>query len=79
MAEKRHSPFRRQLNEGFCGPDGRFSISKFMAVWGQIMVLAHTGKSFDALIDKPEALLICLSFIIAPDMVKKWLTMKLAK
>lgn len=75
--EKRHSPVRRQFNEAFCSPDGRFSIGKFLAIWSQIVVLGHMGTSWDRLIDKPETLLIVLSFLIAPDIVKKALTMKL--
>lgn len=75
--EKRHSPIRRQINEAFCGPDGEFSVSKFLAVWAQIAVLAHMNRYFEELIDKPESLLIVLSFLIAPDIIKKALVMKL--
>jgi len=48
-----------------------------MAVLAQMTVLYWTGKSMDHLIDRPESLLIMLSFLIAPDIVKKALTMKL--
>ena len=77
LVEKRHSPVRRQLNEAFCGPDGTFSISKFMAIWAQIAILAHLNVWFDKLIERPESLLIVLSFLIAPDIIKKALVMKL--
>ena len=70
-------PLRRQLNEAFCGPDGEFSVSKFLAAWSQIAVLAHMNVWFDKLLDKPEALLIVLSFLIGPDLFKKLLTLKL--
>ena len=75
--EKRKSPFRRQINEAFCDPTGVFSIGKFLAVWAQIAVLAHMNWSWDAMLDKPETLLIVLSFLIAPDIIKKALVMKL--
>ena len=75
--ERRHSPFRRQVNEAFCDPDGAFSVSKFLAVWSQIAVLAHMNRSWEPMLDKPETLLIVLSFLIAPDLVKKALVMKL--
>lgn len=77
MEEKRHSPMRRQINEAFCDPDGAFSISKFLAVWAQIAVLAHTNIAFSDLISKPESLLIVLAFLIAPDIIKKALVLKL--
>ena len=75
--ERRKSAFRRQWNEAFCGPDGEFSVSKFLAVWAQIAVLAHMNRVFDELVAKPESLLIVLSFLIAPDIIKKALVMKM--
>lgn len=77
MNNRRKSPLRRQVNEAFCGPDGEFSISKFLAVWSQIAVLAHMNRVFDELIAKPESLLIVLTFLIGPDLFKKLLTLKL--
>jgi len=77
MKEKRHSPIRRQLNQAFCDPTGNFSISKFLAVWAQIAILAHMNRWFEELIAKPESLLIVLSFLIAPEIIKKALVMKL--
>ena len=77
MKNRRHSAFRRQMNEAFCGPDGEFSVSKFLAVWAQIAVLAHMNRWFEELIAKPESLLIVLAFLIAPDIMKKALTLKL--
>lgn len=74
--EKRGSPIRRQWNEAFVGQDGRFSIGKFIAIWAQIVVLGHTGTSWDRLIDKPESLAIVLTFLIAPDVFKRLLAMK---
>ena len=74
--EHRHSPLRRQANEAFCGPDGRFSIGKFLAIWTQIVVLGHMGTSWDKLIDKPESLLIVLTLLICPDVLKKLIAMK---
>ena len=75
--EQRKSAFRRQVNEAFCSPDGSFSITKFLAVWAQIAVLAHMNRVFDELVKRPESLLIVLCFLIAPDILKKALTMKL--
>jgi hypothetical protein len=75
--ERRGHPMRRQVNEAFCGPDGRFSIGKFLMIWTQIVVLGHMGTSWERLIDKPETLAIILLFLIAPDLLKKALVMKL--
>ena len=75
--ERRRSAFRRQVNEAFCDPSGNFSVTKFLAVWSQIAVLAHMNRVFDELVKRPESLLIVLCFLIAPDILKKALTMKL--
>ena len=74
--DKRHSPFRRQINEAFCDPNGAFSVGKFLAVWSQIAVLAHMNHSWDVLLGKPESLMIVLTFLIAPDSLKKFLALK---
>jgi hypothetical protein len=58
-------------------PQGRISLSKTIAIFAQIAVLFHFGRSFDELIEKPESLLIVLAFLIAPDIMKKALTLKL--
>ena len=76
MKEQRKSPLRRQLNQAFCDRDGNFAPSKFLAIWAQIAVLSHMNIWFDKLLDKPETLLIILAFLIAPDFIKKFLTMK---
>ena len=68
--------WRRQANESFLGADGKFSIVKAIAIVGQIMLLYYTGRYFVEMIAKPDTLLVCLSFIIAPDVVKKFVTMK---
>ena len=75
--ERRKHPLRRQVNEAFTDPQGRVSLSKVMAVFAQIAVLFHFGRTFDDLIDRPESLLIVLSFLVAPDIVKKALALKL--
>ena len=75
----RTHPIRRKLNDAFYGfgdPEGHFSWSKFVGVWGQIMVLFHTGAGFPQLITHPDTLAICLVFIIAPDTFRKFLAMK---
>ena len=76
-SDRRKSALRRQINEAFCDPNGTFSIGKFLAVWAQIVTLAHFGRTFDVLILHPETMLIVLAFLIAPDIIKKALVMKL--
>lgn len=74
--EKRKAPLRRQMNEAFCAPDGRLSITKTIAVFAQIAVLYHMGRSFDLLIVNWDSLLVVLTFLIAPDVLKKVITLK---
>ena len=74
--ERRHGNIRRQFNESFCDPDGHFAITKFVAVCAQIVLLYHLGKDFDDLIARWESLAWVLTFLVAPDTIKKLLAMK---
>ena len=75
--ERRKSAFRRQVNAAFCDPNGEFSIKKFLVIWTQIVVLGHMGTSWDKLLDRPESLAIVLCVLIAPELISKFLSMKL--
>ena len=75
-AEKRRSTMRRQVNEAFCAPDGSLSITKTIATFAQIVLLYHLGKDFTDLIKAWESFAWVLTFLIAPDVVKKLLAMK---
>ena len=77
MTEKRTHPIRRQMNAAFCDPSGAFSIKKFLLVWAQIVVLAHMGTSWEDLIKLPTSLMVVLVFLAAPEMISKFLSMKL--
>ena len=74
--EHRKSPIRRQFNEAFCSPDGTVSISKVLAVVTQVGVLNHFMLGFDKVVANPESLLVILTFLIAPDVIKKAIAMK---
>ena len=67
--EKRRSPVRRQFNESFEGPDGKFSILKAIAVFAQISALYQFNYWFDALIVNSLTMLVVMSFIIAPHLI----------
>jgi hypothetical protein len=74
--DRRDQPMRRQFNEAFCSPDGSFSITKFIAVMAQIVLLYHLGRDFEQLIKAWESLAWVLTFLVAPDTIKKLLAMK---
>lgn len=74
--DQRTQTLRRQVNESFSDPNGRVSVTKIIAVLSQIAALFYFGRDFTALIDKPESLLIILTFLIAPDSIKKFLSMR---
>jgi len=74
--DPRRSTFRRQVNESFCDATGQIAIAKIIALTGQIMLVFYTGRYFEAMLTKADTLLICLGFIIMPDVVKKLITMK---
>ena len=73
---RRLHPFRRQMNEAFCDPDGAFSLAKFLAIWAQIAVLTHMNRTWDVLILHWDALALVLVVLVAPDLLKKFLSLK---
>ena len=74
--EKRSSTLRRQVNQSFCDEYGNVIVTKVIAVMGQTMLLYFTARYFGDMLYTPETMLVCLSFIIAPDLVKKVISMK---
>ena len=68
--------WRRQFNEAFQNPDKSFSPAKSIAIIGQGICLWHLNIHFAELIAKWDSLLVILSFIVAPDLVKKIVNMK---
>jgi len=76
QVKKRTQIIRRAFNQSFMDENGNILVMKVIAVAGQIMVLANTGIYFFEMLKLPETLLVCLGFIIAPDIVKKALNMK---
>lgn len=73
---KRTQVIRRAFNQSFMDENGNILVMKVIAVAGQMMVLLNTGLYFYDMLKLPETLLVCLGFIIAPDIVKKALNMK---
>lgn len=75
-AERRQSLFRRDLNELVRDPQGKVSAGKVGSIVGQFIaakyLLVHNGD----LINKWETLLILLSVLIAPEILKKVITMR---
>ena len=81
MATNRRTQLvRRKLNDmayGFNDPDGNFSWSKFITVWAQIMFLFQAGKHFEELIKHSDALWVIATVLVAPELLKKLMSMKL--
>ena len=74
--DKRQSTLRRDANDMFRDPEGRFAVSKVIAAWGQILcgwLLIHHAS---AIIEHEYALAILLTFLVLPEFAKKYLTMK---
>jgi len=76
LTEQRKSPLRRQFNEGFLGADGRISFTKLISLAAQIVLLYHLGKDFEVLVKNWESFTAVLTFLVAPDVFKKLLSMK---
>lgn len=79
MNERRTQTVRRKLNDmsyGFNDPNGQFSWSKFVGVWAQIMFLFQAGKHFEVLISHSDALWVVATVLIAPELLKKLMSIK---
>ncbi len=74
--DRRKHPLRRQVNEAFTDADGHFSPVKTIAIFAQIAALYHFGRSFEALIPHADTIAVLLLVLIAPDSVKKFISMK---
>ena len=74
--ERRERVWRRQFNQSFMDEHGNVMVAKVIAVAAQTVVLYYTANLFPDLLSKPETMLICLTFLIAPDAFRKWLNLK---
>ena len=68
--------WRRQLNQSFLNPDGTFSPAKAIAVVAQVIILCQMNVHFSELVGKWDSLTVVLTFLVAPDVFKKFLNMK---
>ena len=68
--------WRRQLNDGFQNPDGSFSWSKSFTAAGQASCLYHLNYHFAELMERWDSLALILSVLVAPELLKKLLSMK---
>jgi hypothetical protein len=75
--EKRTQVLRRQFNESFCDPNGHVMIAKVIAVAFQIVVLYETVRTWDKLIEKPDIFMWIVAAMVAPDLIRKFLNMRL--
>lgn len=73
--DRRHSTLRRNINDLFMR-DGQVEESKLFAVIGKVaclwLIFEHTGE----VLNTEFTLTTLLVFIIAPDIAKKFLTMR---
>lgn len=74
--ERRQSLFRRDINELVRDPQGKVSAGKVGSIIGQFIAAKYLLQHNGELIDKWETLLILLSVLIAPELIKKMVTMK---
>ena len=74
--ELRHANLRRDVNDLVRAEDGKVSEAKLWTNIGKgiaaYMLVYHTGY----IVDRWDALAILLLILVAPDMVKKLLTLK---
>ena len=68
--------WRRQFNESFQNPDKSFSPAKAIAIVAQVITLFQMNLHFAELVGKWDSLTVVLTFLVAPDVFKKFLNMK---
>jgi hypothetical protein len=73
--DKRHSTLRRNVNDLFMR-DGQVEEAKLLSVIGKglccWLIVAHT----DVVLQTENTLITLLLFLIMPDLLKKWLSMR---
>ena len=78
VSERRVNPVRRAVGSTFMR-GGEAQESKLFATVGKIIIVALIYYHAAELIDNWEALLVLLSWLIAPDIAKKLITMKFGR
>ena len=76
MTEKRHGGIRRDLNEIVRDEGGKISLGKVGTAVGQFIAAKLLLQHSEFIIDRADSLAILLLLLIAPEMVKKFLTLK---
>lgn len=73
--DKRHSTLRRNLNDLFMR-DGQVEEAKLFAGIGKIACLWLIFQHTDEVLRTENTLVTLLVFLITPDLLKKWLSMR---
>ena len=74
--DRRTAGLRRDLNDLVRDKGGKVSLGKAGAVAGQVIAAKLLLEHSEFIIDRADALAILLAALIAPEIVKKLLTMK---
>ena len=74
--DRRESVLRRDINELVRDPRGKVSAGKVGSLIGQFIVAKYLLVHDAELINKWETLTILLSVLVAPELLKKLMTMK---
>lgn len=74
--ERRHQPIRRELNEIIRDPHGRVSEAKTFAVLGKSALLYILLTYPVSILERWDVLAVIVSALIAPDLFKKFLTLR---
>lgn len=74
--EHRHANVRRDLNDLVRDESGRVSEAKAWASVGKLAAVYLLIYHSENVINHWDALAILLLIVVAPDLLKKWLTMK---
>lgn len=74
--DRRHQPIRRELNEIIRDPQGRISEAKTFAVLGKSALLYILLTYPVSILERWDVLAVIVSALIAPDLLKKFLTLR---
>ena len=73
--DKRHGTFRRNINDLFMR-DGQVEEAKLFAGIGKIACLWLIFQHTEVVLETENTLVTLLLFLITPDLLKKWLSMR---
>ncbi len=75
--DRRKFRWRRDFNDLVRDPSGKVAEAKVYRLVGKGLAAWMIGENAHAIVGHETVLMVLFGWLIAPDLIKKWITMKL--